>query len=56
MESEIKTLLVEPYESEILPQWRFKTVPEATRSSRTIYRMFLHYLVEGDFVGMDTGL
>lgn len=46
-------LLVEPYKSEILPHWRFKTVKEARRSSRIIYRMFLDYLRGDDFVGAD---
>ena len=46
-------LLVEPYKSEILPYWRFKTVAEAHRSSRKIYRMFLAYLRQDDFPGAD---
>lgn len=46
-------LLVEPYKSEILPHWRFKTVSEATRSSRRIARMFRAYLKAGDFPGAD---
>ena len=46
-------LLVEPYKSEILPHWRFKTVAEAKKSSVTIYRMFLAYLKAGDFPGAD---
>lgn len=46
-------LLVEPYKSEILPEWRFKTPDIAETSSRNIYRMFLQYKEENDFVGMD---
>ncbi|UTE75511.1 DUF4385 domain-containing protein [Rossellomorea sp. KS-H15a] len=46
-------LLVEPYKSEILPEWRFKTPDIAEESSSTIYRMFLQYKEENDFVGMD---
>lgn len=46
-------LLVEPYKSEILPHWRFKTPDLARRSANKIYRMFLAYKAEGDFVGMD---
>lgn len=46
-------LLVEPYKSEILPHWRFKTPDVARRSANTIYRMFLAYKSQGDFVGMD---
>jgi hypothetical protein len=46
-------LLVEPYKSEILPHWRFKTVPEAKQSSAKIYKMFLGYLKADDFPGAD---
>ena len=46
-------LLVEPYKSEILPHWRFKTPQIAHKSASKIYRMFLEYKKAGDFVGMD---
>lgn len=46
-------LLVEPYKSEILPHWRFKTPDIATESSEKIYQMFLDYKAKNDFVGMD---
>ncbi len=46
-------LLVEPYKSEILPLWRFKTVAEARASATAIYRLYRRYLTERDFVGMD---
>lgn len=46
-------LLVEPYKSEILPHWRFKTVADAKKSSSTIYKLFLAYLKADDFVGAD---
>lgn len=46
-------LLVEPYKGEILPHWRFKTVAEARKSSATIYKLFLAYLMAGDFPGAD---
>ena len=46
-------LLIEPYKSEILPHWRFKTVAEAKRSAATIHRMFRAYLKAGDFPGAD---
>ena len=46
-------LLVEPYKSEILPHWRFKTPQIARRSASKIYRMFLAYKSKEDFVGMD---
>jgi hypothetical protein len=46
-------LLVEPYKSEILPHWRFKTPDIARQSSEKIYEMFLAYLEQDDFVGAD---
>lgn len=46
-------LLVEPYKSEILPHWRFKTPEIAKESSEKIYQMFLEYKKQKDFVGMD---
>ncbi len=46
-------LLVEPYKSEILPRWRFKTVAEAKKSSGQIYKLFLAYLKAADFPGAD---
>lgn len=46
-------LLVEPYKSEILPYWRFKTPDIAKKSSEKIYEMFLAYLAQDDFVGAD---
>ncbi|SRR5579883_653841 len=46
-------LLVEPYKSEILPHWRFKTPDIAQESSTKIYQMFLEYLEQDDFVGAD---
>jgi Domain of unknown function (DUF4385) len=46
-------LLVEPYKSEILPFWRFKTPEIARESSAKIYALFLAYKEQQDFVGMD---
>ena len=46
-------LLVEPYKSEILPHWRFKTPAIARESSEAIYGLFLNYLEREDFVGAD---
>jgi hypothetical protein len=46
-------LLVEPYKSEILPHWRFKTPEIARISADKIYEMFLDYKAKEDFVGMD---
>lgn len=46
-------LLVEPYKSEILPHWRFKTPDLAKESSEKIYELFEEYREQDDFVGMD---
>lgn len=46
-------LLVEPYKSEILPYWRFKTPDIAKQSSEKIYELFLAYLDQDDFIGAD---
>jgi hypothetical protein len=46
-------LLVEPYKSEILPHWQFKTPQMARTSANRIYKMFLDYHAKDDFVGMD---
>lgn len=46
-------LLCEPYKSEILPFWRFKTPEIAKISARKIYSLFLGYLASNDFVGAD---
>ncbi len=46
-------LLVEPYKSEIVQHWRFKTPEIAKVSSEKIYEMFLEYKRQKDFVGMD---
>jgi hypothetical protein len=47
-------LLVEPYKSEILPHWRFRTPGIAKTSSNKIFKMFVRYLGEEDFVDADT--
>lgn len=46
-------LLVEPYKSEILPHWRFKTPEIARISADKIYQLFQDYKAQDDFVGMD---
>lgn len=46
-------LMVEPYKSEILPHWRFKTPEIAEESCRKISEMFEEYRKQDDFVGMD---
>ncbi len=46
-------LLVEPYKSEILPNWQFKTPELAKKSAHAITGMFNNYKKAKDFVGMD---
>ena len=46
-------LSAEPYKSEMLPHWRFKTPEVAEESSRKLLEMFHDYLDQGDFVGAD---
>ena len=46
-------LICDPYKSEIAPHWRFKTPAIATRSAKAIYKMFIAYLDDDDFVGAD---
>jgi hypothetical protein len=46
-------LICEPYKSEIIPQWRFKTASIANQSAKMIFAMFVAYLKDGDFVGAD---
>jgi hypothetical protein len=43
----------EPYKSELLPLWRFRTPADARASSDAIYAKFVDYRAENDFVGMD---
>lgn len=46
-------LLVEPYKSEILPHWRFKTPEIAKASAEKIWDLFMAYGKANDFIGMD---
>lgn len=46
-------LLVQPYKSEILPYWKFRTPEVALLSSKKIYQLFAAYGKQNDFVGMD---
>ena len=46
-------LMVQPYKSEILPHWRFRTVEVAKQSSEKIMALFEDYRAQDDFVGMD---
>lgn len=46
-------LLCEPYKSEILPFWKFKTPQIAKKGATEIYKLFLSYLEKDEFVGAD---
>jgi Domain of unknown function (DUF4385)/Protein of unknown function (DUF3253) len=46
-------LTVEPYKSELLPLWKFRTPELARTSARALYAAFVAYGRAGDFVGMD---
>lgn len=46
-------LSVEPYKSEILPHWRFRTPEVARESAGKIYELYEQYKAADDFVGMD---
>lgn len=46
-------LLVEPYKSELLPHWRFRTPEIARESAAELTGIFHTYKAAGDFVGMD---
>ena len=46
-------LMAEPYKSEIVPHWKFKTPEIAEKSAAYIYKMFMNYLYDNDFVGAD---
>ena len=46
-------LLVRPYTNDICAHWRFKTPEIAVNSANKILSMYLKYMVDGDFIGMD---
>jgi hypothetical protein len=46
-------LTAEPYKSELLPLWRFKTEADAKASAKALLAAFRRYRSEQDFVGMD---
>ena len=46
-------LLVRPYTDNICKYWRFRTPKVAEDSAKTIYKMYLDYKENSDFVGMD---
>jgi len=46
-------LMVEPYKSELLPLWAFRTPVVAQTSAAALTARFIAYRDGGDFVGMD---
>jgi hypothetical protein len=46
-------LMVEPYKSEILPDWKFKNPEVATKSSEALRGHFRRYVEQEDFIGAD---
>ena len=44
---------VQPYKSELLPLWSFKTPEAARTSSQALWDRYCAYREAGDFVGMD---
>lgn len=46
-------LIAEPYKSELLPLWRFKTEALARTSAQALWRAFVGYRRVRDYVGMD---
>jgi uncharacterized protein DUF4385 len=46
-------LIAEPYKSELLPLWRFKSEAVARESAAALWRAFVAYRRARDFVGMD---
>jgi Domain of unknown function (DUF4385) len=46
-------LLVQPYKSELLPLWRFRTPEIAKESAKALLEAFYAYRDADDFVGMD---
>ncbi len=43
----------QPYKSELMPLWRFRTPDIARESAAALYAKFAEYRDAGDFVGMD---
>ena len=46
-------LICEPYKSQMTIHWRFKTPEIAKESSDILYKMFIKYLEDDEFVGAD---
>lgn len=44
---------MEPYKSELLPYWRFRTPEIAKESAKQLLACFAHYKKDSDFIGMD---
>ncbi len=44
---------IEPYKSELLPEWTITTLPEAEASAATLHERYREYREAGEFVGMD---
>ena len=53
LKGEQGVLTFEPYKSELLPLWKFRTPADAEVSSQNLLKKFKHYLKEMDFAGMD---
>ena len=53
LKGEQGVLTFEPYKSELLPLWRFRTPEDAKQSSQELLKKFHSYLKEKDFAGMD---
>jgi hypothetical protein len=47
------TVMIEPYRSELMPHWKYRTPRQARASAAKIYTLFLSYRQQNDFVGMD---
>jgi hypothetical protein len=50
---EAGVLSAEPYKSELLPLWRFRTPELARASADALFERYLAFKADGDFVGMD---
>ncbi|MDB4942848.1 MAG: hypothetical protein JWP97_2382 [Labilithrix sp.] len=46
-------LIAEPYKSELLPLWRFRTPEIAAESAKALWKAFVGYRKKRDHVGMD---
>lgn len=53
LKGEQGVLTFEPYKSELLPLWKFRTPKDAKISSQQLLKKFYVYLNDDDFAGMD---